>query len=209
MPLSASIPNLNALNWDLSSMRERLARVIMEKSIKIAPPGQPFLLTSGLKSNYYINGKLTTGDPEGLFCAARLILDEAWKNGAETVGGPTLGADAMVGAVSALSLVMGYPLSLFLVRKEAKKHGTQDQIEGPDITGKKVLLVEDVITTGGSVLRAAEAVQAQGGSIVKLIALVDREQGGKEAFAKAGIPYSPIFSISELLPPQILQCQQA
>ncbi|MFB3784787.1 MAG: orotate phosphoribosyltransferase [bacterium] len=209
MPLPASIPNPNALNWDLNSIRERLSRVIVEKSIKIAPPGQPFLLTSGLKSNYYINGKLTTGDPEGLFCAARLILDAAWKSGAEAVGGPTLGADAMVGAVAALSLVMGYPLSLFIVRKEAKKHGTQDLIEGPAIAGRKVLLVEDVITTGGSVLRAAEAVQAQGGSIIRLIALVDREQGGKEAFEKAGIPYAPIFSISELLPPPILQCRQA
>jgi len=204
MPPTAYIPKPNALEWDLKTIRERLAYIIKEKSIQIAPPGQPFLLNSGLKSNYYINGKLATSDPEGLFCAARLILEEVLKCGVEAVGGPTLGADALVSGVAVLSLLLGCPTPLFIVRKEAKKHGTMSLIEGPEITGKKVLLVEDVITTGGSVLRAAAAVRAQGGSIVKLVALVDREQGGKAAFEKAEIPYSPIFSIRELLPPHIL-----
>lgn len=190
---------------DFNALRARLAEIIKEKSIKIAPPGEPFILTSGQKSNYYINGKLTAGDPEGLYCIARLILEEAQKLGAEAVGGPTLGADPIVGAIAALSYLAGTPMPLFIVRKEAKQHGARQQVEGSDISGKKVVMVEDVITTGGSVFKAINVVKELGCKILNVVCLVDREQGGREAFAEAGIPYQPLFSISELLPPEILE----
>lgn len=190
---------------DLDALRARLAEIIKEKSIKIAPPGEPFILTSGQKSNYYINGKLTAGDPEGLYCLARLILDEAKELHAEAVGGPTLGADPIVGAIAALSFLAETPMPLFIVRKEAKQHGARQQIEGSDIAGKKVVMVEDVITTGGSVFKAINVVKELGCEILKVICLVDREQGGREAFAEAGIPYQPLFFISELLPAELLK----
>ena len=189
---------------DLSSIRSRLAEIIKEKSIKIAPKDEPFILASGKKSNYYINGKLTAGDAEGVYCIARLLLEEARKLGVEAIGGPTLGADPIVGAISAVSYIMGHPLPLFIVRKEAKQHGAKKMVEGPDISGKKVMMIEDVITTGGSVIKAINAVRDMGCEILQTTCLVDREQGGKEAFEKENIPYAPLFFISELLPAEIL-----
>ncbi len=201
--MTAPLLDRMKLYWDIPSkdIRSRLADIIREKSIKLAPPGQPFILTSGQTSNYYINGKLTAGDPEGVFYIARLILDEAQQCGAEAVGGPTLGADPIVGAIAALSFLAGNPIPLFIVRKEAKAHGARQQVEGPSIDGKKVIIVEDVITTGGSVFKAIDVVKEMNAKILKVICLVDREQGGREAFEKAGILYQPLFYISELLPP--------
>ncbi|RJP24624.1 MAG: orotate phosphoribosyltransferase [Candidatus Omnitrophota bacterium] len=184
----------------LHALRQRLREIIIEKSLKFAPPDQPFILTSGLSSTYYINGKKTTADPEGLYCLAQFIFESVKETEIEAIGGPTLGADPIVGAVAALSQIMEQPIPLFIVRKEAKKHGTQSQIEGADIAGKKVVLVEDVITTGGSVFKAVEAVKSAGAEILDVLAIVDREQGGREAFAQAGLPYHPIFTISELMP---------
>ncbi|MGC9330070.1 MAG: orotate phosphoribosyltransferase [Candidatus Hinthialibacter sp.] len=193
------------LEQDLDSVHARLAEIIQEKSIQIAPPGEPFILTSGKQSHYYINGKLTAGDPEGLFCIARLILEEAKSLGAEAVGGPTLGADPIVGAIAVLSHLDDAPMPLFIVRKEAKPHGARQQVEGSDIAGKKVVIVEDVITTGGSVFKAINAVRELGAVILKVICLVDREQGGREAFEEESIPYQPLFFISELVSPEVLQ----
>lgn len=183
----------------------RLGKIIQEKSIRIAPPGQPFRLASGLESSYYINGKLTASDPEGAFCIARLVADEIIQTGAEAIGGPTLGTDFMVGAVSLFSYLVQRPIPNFIVRKEVKDHGTRELIEGQDIAGKKVIVLEDVITTGGSVLKAARAIQDKGCTIVKVICLVDREQGGREAFERENLPYLPLFRISELLPSEPLR----
>jgi orotate phosphoribosyltransferase len=189
----------NLFAADVQSVRSRLADIIKEKSLLIAPPDKPFVLVSGMKSTYYINGKKTTSDPEGLYCICRLIWEQIKDLPLDAIGGPTLGADPIVGAYAALSYLTGQPLPLFIVRKEAKGHGTGKMVEGFDIEGKKVVMVEDVITTGGSAFRAIETVQAMGCEVIDVIALVDREQGGKEAFAERGLPYSPFFSISELL----------
>ena len=187
-------------NLDIEDIRLRLGEIIKEKSLMLAPPGQPFTLASGLTSTYYINGKKTSSDPEGLACIARIIWEKVKDKPVEAIGGPTLGADPIVGAMAFLTCFTGKPLPLFIVRKEAKDHGTKNQIEGADIKGKKVVMIEDVITTGGSVFKAIDAVKELGCEILDVIALVDREQGGVEVFAERGIPYSPIFKISELLP---------
>jgi orotate phosphoribosyltransferase len=158
-----------------------------------------------MKSHYYINGKKTCCDPDGLYNLSRLILERIKPYKPDAIGGPTLGADPIVGAVTALSHIIGPTTPWFIVRKEPKGHGTQSQIEGADIAGKRVVIVEDVITTGGSVLKAIEVVQSLGCEVLDVIAIVDREQGGVEAFEKANISYSPIFTISELLPAEVLQ----
>ncbi|MBD3267967.1 orotate phosphoribosyltransferase [bacterium] len=188
------------LNTDISNIRDRLAGILKEKSLLLAPPGQPFTLASGQTSTYYINGKKTSCDPQGLLCISRLIWERIQDKPVQAIGGPTLGADPIVSGVSLFSQLMGKPIPLFLVRKEAKGHGTQKWIEGPDIEGMNVVMVEDVITTGGSLLKSIHAVRELNGKIIDLISIVDREQGGREAFAAENLPYSPIFSISELLP---------
>lgn len=188
----------------LQQTKGRLFAILKEKSFQLAPPGQPFVLTSGLTSPYYMDGKQTTSDPEGLYCLAVYILHQIYGLNADAIGGPVIGADPIVGAVSALSHQADCPIPLFLVRKEAKAHGTQNRIDGVGVKGKKVVMVEDVITTGGSVVKAIEAVQNAGAEILQTICIVDREQGGREAFAKMGIDYSPIFSINQFLPNDLI-----
>lgn len=192
------------VNQEIVNIRGRLKEIILEKSIRIAPPDQPFILTSGLTSGYYINGKKTCADPEGLFCLSRLILEHVKDVPVDAIGGPTLGADPIVAGVSLLSHLMGRNIPLFIVRKETKQHGTKQTVEGAEIEGKKVVLVEDVVTTGGSVFKAVEIVKELGCEILDIIVIVDREQGGQEAFAKAGLSYSPLFKISDLLPDEVL-----
>ena len=190
------------LTTPVSAVRDRLKET-PENPLK-SPEVNP-RLTSGLTSHYYINGKLTCADPEGLFSIARLLIDRIRNTPAQAVGGPTLGADPIVGAVCAVSHLLQHPLPQFIVRKETKKHGTQQMIEGADIQGKKVVLVEDVVTTGGSLVKAIDAVRAANADIIDIICLVDREQGGKEAFQQLGVPYNPLFYISEILPAEVLQ----
>ncbi|MDX9755478.1 MAG: orotate phosphoribosyltransferase, partial [bacterium] len=102
----------------IDKTRARLGHIIKEKSLLLAPPDKPFVLASGLTSTYYINGKKTSSDPEGLFCICRLIWDQIKDKGVDAIGGPTLGADPIVGAVACFSHLMGKPLPLFIVRKE-------------------------------------------------------------------------------------------
>lgn len=187
----------------MQNIKERLFCILKEKSFKLAPPDQPFILTSGLTSPYYMDGKQTTSDAEGLYCLAMVILHRIQSIKVDAVGGPVIGADPVVGAVSALSHLAGFPLPLFLVRKEAKAHGTQNLIDGVSVAGKRVVIVEDVITTGGSVVKAVKAVQDAGAEVLEVTCIVDREQGGREAFAAMGIDYAPIFSINEFLPDEM------
>ena len=154
-------------------------------------------LASGKKSDFYIDGKQVTLDPHGLLLVAKTILSMLHGSKADAVGGPTLGADPIAAAVSLLSSQSGHPLKAFIVRKEAKKHGMQKMIEGPAlIAGDRVVMVEDVITTGGSVLNAIKEVQALGCQVMKVICLVDRGEGADELLGP--YQYSPIFTLKEL-----------
>lgn len=160
-----------------------------------------FTLASGKTSDFYINGKTTTLRPEALNLSARIFL-ELLKSAAPTrVGGMTLGADALVGAIVAFSHDAGTPYEGFIVRKEAKGHGTGQWIEGPEIQpGARVAIVEDVVTTGGSALKTAERIRAAQPDceIVGAFALVDRLDGGAEAMADAGVPLTAVFTKDEL-----------
>ena len=130
----------------MGDKRERLKEILLEKAIKFGD----FTLASGQKSTYYINGKMATLDSEGLNLTAEIFLDMIDGIECDAVGGPTLGADPIIGAVVALAHNRGRKLSGLIVRKETKDHGTQKLIEGPVAEGMKVVVVEDVTTTGGS-----------------------------------------------------------
>lgn len=163
-----------------------LTRLLAERS---ARRGQ-FTLSSGRTSTLYIDARLTTMSPDGLACigpTALAAIDAAgWRP--DAVGGLTLGADPVAYAIAYASALAGRAVRAFTVRKEAKQHGTGKLVEGPFRSGDRVVVVEDVITTGGSALRAAEAIRAAGGEIVGVLAVVDREEGGREAIEAAGMP---------------------
>jgi orotate phosphoribosyltransferase len=178
--------------------RDRLLALLAERS---ARRGQ-FTLASGRHSTLYIDARLTTMSPEGLALIGPLglaaVRDAGWD--VDAVGGLTLGADPIAYAISyASAQAGGAPLRAFTVRKEAKAHGTGRLIEGPFRAGDRVAVVEDVITTGGSALRAAEAVRAAGGAVAGVLALVDREEGGREALEAAGLEVRALTRAQEIV----------
>src|SRR5881397_2153606 len=163
---------------------ERLIKLLADRSTK---RGQ-FTLASGKQSEYYIDARLTTMSPEGLALIGHLalskLLESKWT--IDAIGGLTLGADPISYAISFASAGTSHPLRAFTVRKEAKDHGTGRTIEGPFKPGDRVAVIEDVITTGGSALRAIQSVRAAGRSVAGVLALVDREEGGRQAIEAAG-----------------------
>ncbi|MFC1513965.1 orotate phosphoribosyltransferase [candidate division KSB1 bacterium] len=177
--------------------REKLHEVICRQSIKHGD----FTLASGLKSTYYIDGKMTTFDPEGALLVGKvmfkMIRDLPFE--VNSIGGPTMGADPIVAGVGIASFLENDPVRLFAVRKKTKGHGTQKLIEGNFKEGDNVVIVEDVITTGGSIFQAIEAVEESGGIIKAVIVIVDRQQGGQDNVEKKGYMFKSIFKIDELL----------
>lgn len=161
-----------------------------------------FTLASGKKSDFYINGKTTTLRPEALNLSARMFLELIKNNPVARVGGMTLGADALIGAIVALSFDYGTPYTGFIVRKEPKGHGTGQWIEGPELkAGEKIAIIEDVVTTGGSSLQAIDRVLATCADvkITGVYALVDREDGGREKLLERGYPLFSLFTKTELM----------
>ena len=161
-----------------------------------------FTLASGKKSDFYFNGKTTTLRPDALNWAARIFIDMMRPDKPDRVGGMTLGADALIGAITAFSYDLDMPMEGFIVRKEPKGHGTGQWIEGPELeAGQRVAIVEDVVTTGGSSLKAIERVRETqpGVEIVCVYALVDRLDGGREALEKAGVKLQSVFTKDDLL----------
>lgn len=177
---------------------DQLVSLLADRS---ARRGQ-FTLASGRQSTLYIDARLTTMSPEGLSVIGPLALDALrraeWS--VDAVGGLTLGADPISYSISYASAGGTHPLRAFTVRKEAKAHGTGKLIEGPFRAGDRVAIIEDVITTGGSALKAIDAVRAAGGSIVGVLALIDREEGGREAIEQAGVPVLALATASQIIP---------
>ena len=191
-----SFPRLAPLDPEtLAAYRERLRELVIERALRTE--GE-FTLASGQRSPFYVDGKQISLSPEGMYLFAELILDRVPPE-AEAIGGLTLGADPIVGAVVALSHLRGRPLIGFIVRKEPKAHGTRRSIEGPLPEGARVVIVEDVITTAGSALKAMDrVVEEAGASVVKVIALVDRQEGGRENLAARGAALDAIFTRQDL-----------
>ena len=160
-----------------------------------------FILASGKQSSLYIDARLTTMSPEGLSLIGPLGLDAIRKAqwAADSVGGLTLGADPIAFAISYASAHTPSPIRAFTVRKEAKAHGTGKLIEGPFAAGDRVVIVEDVITTGASAARAVDAVRAGGGTILGILALVDRDEGGRVSLEGLGLSVVSLVSATEIL----------
>jgi orotate phosphoribosyltransferase len=160
-----------------------------------------FTLASGKQSRYYIDARLTTMSPEGLSVIGRLGLSTLRQSGwaIDAIGGLTLGADPISYAISYASAESDQPLRAFTVRKETKAHGTGKLIEGPFRKGDHVAVIEDVITTGGSARRAIEAIRAAHGIVEGVLALVDREEGGRQAIESAGVSIISLVSASQII----------
>jgi orotate phosphoribosyltransferase len=177
--------------------RARLIDLLVRNSVRRGN----FVLASGQRSDLYVDARTTTMDGEGLALIGSLGLTAMDTAGwtPDSVGGLTLGADPVAYAIAHAAALAGRPLRAFTVRKEAKTHGTGKLIEGPFAAGDCVVIVEDVITTGGSALRAADAVRGGGGHVVGALAIVDREEGGRASIEATGIPVRALVTRTELL----------
>lgn len=190
-------PPVGNIPWttlDLTILRQHLLDLLCQLAYKEGD----FVLSSGQKSTYYINGKQVTLHPAGAVATARILLNMLPAD-TDAVAGLTLGADPLVSAVSVISVYEGRSLPALIVRKEAKGHGTQAYIEGATLApGAKVVVLEDVVTTGQSAMQAVERLRAAGYRVERILTLVDREQGGAQFYADRGLQFEAIFTIRDL-----------
>lgn len=176
--------------------RDRLRQMLLDRSMRFGE----FVLSSGATSNYYIDVRKTSLHPDGLRMIARMFYEILEKDRVTAIGGLTMGADPLVAGVMWHSLEAGKPLEGFLVRRNLKDHGTRSQVEGNLAGHKRVAILDDVITSGESALIAAEAAESYKAEVVRVLAVVDRGQGASQIFQQRGLPFTPLFSIGELLP---------
>ena len=181
----------------MADLHQRLVELLAARSVRRGN----FTLASGKQSSFYVDARLTTMSPEGLSvigpAGLATIRERGWN--ADSVGGLTLGADPVSYAISYASAGDSKPLRAFTVRKEAKAHGTGKLIEGPFLAGDRVVVIEDVITTGGSALKAIEALRAAGATVLGVLAVVDRNEGGREAIEKTGVVVAALCQVDEVL----------
>lgn len=180
---------------NINESKIRLLALLKKEALK---KGR-FVLSSGKVSNYYLDGRIITMTPEGAYLVASIILELIKGKNIDAVGGPTLGADPIVGAVAALSHINKVPVKTFIVRKAVKEHGMQRQIEGPQLKPQsRVIIVDDVATTGKALIEAKEALDKIGVIVEGAIVIVDRKEGARENLAKAGVVLDAIFQIEDL-----------
>lgn len=187
-----------ASSGDQSARRARLVAIVNERSFQEGPEMK---LASGKTSTFYFNMKPTMLDSEGAHLIASLILDQLEGTEADLIGGLEMGAVPIASSVAAVAHARGRKLPAFFVRKQAKEHGTKSLIEGlardESMTGKRVVIVEDVTTTGGSAIKAAQAIREAGAEIVRVITIVDRQDGAEDAFAAAGMDFRPLLTLAD------------
>lgn len=189
---SSSVLTLTTLS--IPTIRDRLLTLFCE----VAYQEGDFTLSSGQKSDYYINGKQITLHPAGGVMVGRLLLEQVDPE-AVAVAGLTLGADPIVTAVSIVGAYSDRPITPLIVRKAAKGHGTQAYIEGPSLPpGAKVVVLEDVVTTGQSAWQAVERLRGAGYAVDTVLALVDRQQGGGEFYQEKGLQFEALLTIDEI-----------
>jgi len=178
----------------IKALKKKLLALLKKEALK---KGR-FVLSSGKISNYYLDGRIITLTPEGAYLVASIILELIKGKGIDAIGGPTLGADPIVGAIAALSYIKQFPIKTFIVRKQAKEHGTQRQIEGPALKKKsKIVLVDDVATTGKSLVESKQALEKIGFKVDRAIVIVDRGEGARRNLAKVRCRLKSIFTIKD------------
>ncbi|MBF0226329.1 MAG: orotate phosphoribosyltransferase [Desulfobacterales bacterium] len=174
-------------------MKEELLQLLCEKSFKYSD--EPiFKLVSGRMSNFYINCKPTTLSPKGLYLVGNLIFDELKDLDIAGVGGLTFGADPIAISTAFVSQLKNKPIKAFSIRKELKNHGIVNWIEGDMQKGEKVAIIDDVVTTGGSTIKAIERAKIHGLEVVKVVVLIDRQEGGRENIAHHVEDFSSILT---------------
>lgn len=179
-------------------MKEQLLDLIVNRSLEVAD--EPiFKLASGGYSKIYIDCKKTTCNANGKLIIGNLIYDKIKNIGVAAIGGLTLGADPIASAVSYTSVLKGNPINTFIVRKMVKDHGLKKVIEGDVKKGDKVVVIDDVITTGASTVEAIQRAKEFGLIVVKVYVLVDRQEGGKENILKEGVEYEALIELQEVL----------
>jgi orotate phosphoribosyltransferase len=177
---------------------QELKKTLFDLLNKEALKRGKFVLSSGKESNYYLDGRIITLSAQGAYLVAAIILDMVKDKAVEAIGGPTLGADPILGALAALSYINKRPIKTFIVRKQAKEHGTQQQIEGPALkSGMRVILIDDVATSGKAILEAKQVLDKMGVIVDQAIVIVDRSQGAIENLAKTGLKLESIFKIAD------------
>ncbi len=181
----------------MDDARDRLKALLLLRSLRLGD----FTLASGGRSRFYIDARRTTMSAEGQYLTGKVCWEVLAESGLRPthVGGLTMGADPVAFAIAHHSWTQGEPLDAFSVRKEAKKHGLGNRIEGGLPEGAQVVVVEDSITTGGSALRAVEAVEELGATVLGILALVDRGEGGRDRLEEAGYRVLVVFTARELL----------
>jgi orotate phosphoribosyltransferase len=185
------LPNAST---DLTSRRQFLLDLFCQLAYKEGD----FVLSSGQRSTYYINGKQVTLHPHGALAVGRLLLSMLPAD-TQAVAGLTLGADPIVSAVSVVSAYENRSIPALIIRKESKGHGTMAYIEGPSLPAEaKVVVLEDVVTTGQSAMKAVERLREAGYTVEQVMALVDRQQGGAELYQSAGLKFEAVFTIQEI-----------
>lgn len=176
----------------IKELKEKLRTLLEKEALKRGS----FVLSSGKTSNYYLDGRVITLTPEGAYLVASIMLEMAKGRNIDAIGGPTLGADPIVGAVAALAHLKNISIKTFIVRKAAKEHGMGKQVEGPALeAGSRVILVDDVATTGKALIEAKDALDKIGIIADTAFVIVDRKEGAADNLAKAGLKLESIFSI--------------
>jgi orotate phosphoribosyltransferase len=176
-------------------LKTDLLALLKKEALKIGT----FTLSSGKTSNFYLDGRIITMLPEGAYLIGSIILDMIKNDRIDAFGGPTLGADPIVGAVAALAHIRNVPLRTFIVRKAAKEHGTQRQVEGPALQANmRVILVDDVATSGKSLIEAKSVLDSMKVKVDRAIVIVDRNEGARQNLQQAGIQLQSIFTIADL-----------
>ncbi|CCD86116.1 Orotate phosphoribosyltransferase (OPRT) (OPRTase) [Bradyrhizobium sp. ORS 285] len=182
-----------------SASRARLLEIIRRRSFGRGE----VTLASGRKSDFYFNLKPTMMDPEGATLLAELTYEALKDEGFDYIGGLEMGAVPLAGAIAQISWIKGHPIAAFFVRKKPKEHGARLAIEGltrdETLAGKRIVVVEDVTTTGGSAMKAVEALREAGAEVSLVFTMVDREEGAAEAFAEAGLPFQALYKAREFL----------
>jgi len=180
----------------MNNMKEELKAILLKKSVIT---GREFKLSSGKISNFYVDARITTLDPAGAYFCGKIFFEMLKEFNVDAVGGYSIGADPIVSSIAVLSYQEGKPIPAFIIRKEEKAHGTGKVIEGNFPPNGRVAIFDDVVTSGGSILKGAAQVEKQGGKVEVIMSVIDREEGGREELEAAGYKFLSIFTKKDLI----------